>query len=168
MKLKFMRASMPATIEIRKNLKTVNAQILGDPTILHQVLMNLFTNAAHAMRGKGGVLEVSLDTTDITRDESAQFKDIKTGSYLELIVNEMTEPISRRDAPSLVTKTVMPLTAAGTPIIILSIVFMRTFLFGKSISRSALGTLRKRVMMVDPGFCGIHNEIVYLRFYRNP
>ena len=48
--------------------------------------MNLFTNAAYAMRAKGGVLDVSLDTMDITMDASAQFKGIKTGSYLELIV----------------------------------------------------------------------------------
>ena len=54
--LKFLRASLPASIEIRRELDLPEGKdtVLADPTQIHQVLMNLVTNAAHAMREKGG------------------------------------------------------------------------------------------------------------------
>lgn len=59
--LKFLRASIPSTVEIRARLAADVDTIMADPTQFHQVLMNLCSNAAHAMREGGGVLEVSLD-----------------------------------------------------------------------------------------------------------
>ena len=53
--LTLLRASLPTTIEIRKNIKT-DAMALSDPTQIHQILMNLCVNASHAMREKGGIL----------------------------------------------------------------------------------------------------------------
>lgn len=64
--LKFIRASIPANIEIRSELNTKADQVLGDPTFFHQVLMNLFTNAAHAMKKKAGYL-TSAWTSSISR-----------------------------------------------------------------------------------------------------
>ncbi len=63
--LKLLRASIPQTIEIRKNIDC-DATVLADPTQIHQILMNLCTNASHAMQENGGVLEVNL--TDVTID----------------------------------------------------------------------------------------------------
>jgi len=60
--LKLLKASLPSTIEIRSSIRS-EATILADPTQLHQVLMNLCTNAGHAMMAEGGVLEVVLDST---------------------------------------------------------------------------------------------------------
>ncbi len=57
--LKLLRASLPSSIEIRKRLDS-DALVLGDPIQLHQILMNLCTNAAHAMREAGGTLTVSM------------------------------------------------------------------------------------------------------------
>ncbi len=62
--LKLLRSSLPATIEIRQNI-TSTGMVLADPTQIHQVIMNLCTNAYHAMREKGGVLEVSLQNVSI-------------------------------------------------------------------------------------------------------
>ena len=58
--LKLLRASLPTTIEMRQeiDLSGGNDLVLADPTQIHQVLMNLATNAAHAMRENGGVLRV--------------------------------------------------------------------------------------------------------------
>ena len=56
---------MPAAIEIRHNLKPGLSPVLSDSTQIHQVLMNLCTNAAHAMQDSGGVLEVKLDEREI-------------------------------------------------------------------------------------------------------
>jgi PAS domain S-box-containing protein len=63
--LKLVRASLPATIEIRSYIAPDVAVVVGDPTQLHQVLMNLCTNAGHAMRDRGGVLEVRVDMVDM-------------------------------------------------------------------------------------------------------
>jgi PAS domain S-box-containing protein len=59
--LKLMRSSTPSTIEIRSQIVAEHAPILADPTQIHQIVMNLCTNAAHAMEKDGGVLEVTLD-----------------------------------------------------------------------------------------------------------
>ena len=58
--VKLLRASIPATIAIREALHS-DATVMADPTQLHQVVMNLATNAAHAMETSGGVLTIALD-----------------------------------------------------------------------------------------------------------
>jgi PAS domain S-box-containing protein len=91
--LKLIRASLPATIEIDQDLKS-NAAVLGDYTKIHQVLMNLCTNAAHAMRKKGGVLSVSLADVELDADYAAKHFDIKPGLYLKLSVRDTGQGIS--------------------------------------------------------------------------
>jgi PAS domain S-box-containing protein len=59
--LKLLRSSIPTTIEIRSRVPSQHAPILAEPTQIHQIVMNLCTNAAHAMEAEGGVLEVTLD-----------------------------------------------------------------------------------------------------------
>ncbi len=63
--LKFLRASLPANVEIRQNISAGSATIMADPTQIIQVVMNLCTNAAHAMREKEGILQVSLSKMSI-------------------------------------------------------------------------------------------------------
>jgi len=86
--LKLLRASIPTTIKIRQHIEVESDIILEDPTQVHQVLINLCTNAAHAMHEKGGVLEVSL--TDVSLDSStvAQYPDLSPGHYLKLTVSD--------------------------------------------------------------------------------
>ena len=91
--LKLIRASLPATIAIDQDLKS-NAAVLGDYTKIHQVLMNLCTNAAHAMRKKGGVLNVSLADVELDADYAAKHFDIKPGPYLKLSVRDTGQGIS--------------------------------------------------------------------------
>lgn len=88
--LKLLRASLPTTIEIRQKLETPPGQgtVKADPTKLHQVLMNLCTNAAHAMRENGGILEVSLTKVDMDADAAARHRDIRPGPYLKLTVSD--------------------------------------------------------------------------------
>ena len=86
--LKFLKASIPSTIEIVEQYEAKQDKILGDPTQLHQVLMNLCTNAAHAMRDKGGKLEVTLNDVDFDTIESMHAHDLKPGSYIRLAVRD--------------------------------------------------------------------------------
>ncbi|MBW1740158.1 MAG: response regulator [Deltaproteobacteria bacterium] len=88
--LKLLRASLPTTIEIRQNIQSQSSTILADPTQIHQVMMNLCTNAYYAMRERGGVLEVSLSEIDVDLDAEAlpQHLDMKPGPYVKLTVSD--------------------------------------------------------------------------------
>ena len=63
--LKLLRASLPATIKISQKLTAESDMIMGDPTQLHQVLMNLCTNASHAMGNEVSVLEIRMTEVNI-------------------------------------------------------------------------------------------------------
>ena len=86
--LKLLRPSLPSTIEIREDIaiSPEGGVVLADPTQLHQVLMNLSTNAAYAMRTQGGVLSLSL--SEIHADTSIIVHDLKPGSYVRLTVSD--------------------------------------------------------------------------------
>ncbi len=85
--LKLIRATLPSTIEIHQDLQS-DAAILGDQTKIHQVLMNLCTNAGHALQEKGGVLSVSLSEAEIDSSFTVKHFDIKSGSYIRLSVSD--------------------------------------------------------------------------------
>lgn len=83
--LKLLRSSIPTTIEIKQNVPSNCESILADPTQIHQIVMNLCTNAYHAMREEGGVLGVNLSRIDITMEDfSSTSLDIDPGQYLML------------------------------------------------------------------------------------
>ena len=86
--MKFLRASLPSTIEIHLGIEpdAKPARVLGDPTRLHQILMNLCVNAGHAMRDRGGLLEIKLSSVEVDADFAAQNPDAQPGSYLKLTV----------------------------------------------------------------------------------
>jgi len=85
--LKLIRATFPSSIEIRKDL-TSDAAILGDQIKIHQILMNLCTNASHAMQEKGGMLSVSLSEVELDSSFIVKHFDIKPGSYLKLSISD--------------------------------------------------------------------------------
>ena len=88
--LKLLRSSLPSTIEIRPEL-TIEENggiILADPTQIHQVLMNLCANAAHAMRARGGVLTVKLADRTVDADVAARHPQLKPGAYVCLMVSD--------------------------------------------------------------------------------
>jgi CheY-like chemotaxis protein/two-component sensor histidine kinase len=85
--LRLIRASLPTTIEIKQNLQS-DATVLADPTQIHQVLMNLCTNAGHAMCEKGGLLDVSSVDVELGPDYADQHPDLKPGPYLKVTVSD--------------------------------------------------------------------------------
>jgi nitrogen-specific signal transduction histidine kinase len=85
--LKLLRASIPATIEIRQTIKS-DAVVLADSTQIHQVLMNLCTNAHHAMRETGGLLEVSLTNVELESSLTERGLSVTPGTYLCLKVSD--------------------------------------------------------------------------------
>jgi PAS domain S-box-containing protein len=86
--LRLLRATLPSTIEIRQNIRAGCGPVEADPTQIHQVLMNLCTNSAHAMREQGGVLEIELQPVQLGRPEIRRLPGLRTGSYLKLTVRD--------------------------------------------------------------------------------
>ncbi|MDH5299322.1 MAG: PAS domain-containing protein, partial [Desulfobulbaceae bacterium] len=81
--VKLIQATLPATIDIRTEITAPDATIDGNPTQIHQILMNLCTNSAQALREKGGALRISLATDGgACREGRAQ----PGGPYLRLTV----------------------------------------------------------------------------------
>ncbi|MCD4715281.1 MAG: response regulator, partial [Desulfobacterales bacterium] len=112
--LKMLRASLPSTIEIRQDTQADKGTVEADPTQIHQVLMNLCTNAAHAMQENGGILEIGIQnvyfgfsSADYEKDTTLEghasdsmgqanqilesqieYLDILPGPYLKLTVRD--------------------------------------------------------------------------------
>ena len=85
--LKLLRPSLPANIEIRQRIELEQDMVIADPDQMHQVLMNLCTNAHHAMPS-GGVLEVSLDAVEIDAELARTRKRRHRGPYVRLTVKD--------------------------------------------------------------------------------
>ncbi len=92
--LKLLRASIPTSIHIRQNIAPDPAEILGDPTQIHQVMINLCTNAAHSMENDGGVFEVTLANTEIDEDTASRYPELHPGPHVQLVVSDTGDGIS--------------------------------------------------------------------------
>ena len=86
--LKLLRATIPSSIEIHSSVQEDCGLIKGDPSQIHQVVMNLCTNAYHALQDTGGKLEVSLKEASLSYEQSLQMVGMKVGRHLELIVKD--------------------------------------------------------------------------------
>lgn len=87
--LKLLRSTIPSTIEIRQDIDTDSGLVLSDSTQIHQIVMNLCTNAYHAMRKNGGILAVSLKKRFIGKDDfKTSGSYLQPGFYIELVVSD--------------------------------------------------------------------------------
>ncbi|MBN2108856.1 MAG: PAS domain S-box protein, partial [Deltaproteobacteria bacterium] len=85
--LKLLRASLPASIDMRLSLVS-EAYAYAAPTHIHQIIINLCTNASHALQERGGLLSVLLEDADIDAAEGACLPDLLPGQYLKLTVTD--------------------------------------------------------------------------------
>ncbi len=86
--LKFLRASIPSNVEIRDRVDANPSIVETNPGQIHQVVINLCSNAAYAMRGKGGTLEVGLDNVEIDSGKGFKHLGLKPGPYVRLTVRD--------------------------------------------------------------------------------
>ena len=86
--IKMLRASLPATIVIKQYLDRNTGIISGDPTQIHQIMMNLCTNAFHAMERNGGTLTISLRNTVLAYGDSGLLSNMLPGNYLHLSIKD--------------------------------------------------------------------------------
>jgi len=85
--VKLLRAFLPVTIEIHQKIQS-DVLVIGDPTQIHQVIMNLCTNAGYAMQDQGGRLTVSLAQVELDEQFTANHPNLNAGPYLKLTVSD--------------------------------------------------------------------------------
>ncbi len=105
--LKLLRPAIPTTIDIQTQI-TSKGQILGDPTRLHQIIMNLCTNAYQAMLQTGGILQISFSDIELEGDAAKRI-NVPAGSYGKLTISDSgigisSENIDRIYDPYFTTK----------------------------------------------------------------
>ena len=91
-----LKASLPHGIEIKQSIDPGIGIILADPIHIHQIFMNLCTNAVHAMKNSGGVLEIKLDVINVDQKRSKQLNNIKIGNYVRMRLSDTGHGMDRR------------------------------------------------------------------------
>jgi signal transduction histidine kinase/ActR/RegA family two-component response regulator len=120
--LRMLRASLPSTIAMHPRLTSTAGTVLADPTQLQQVLMNLGTNAEHAMRDSGGVLVVHLDAVEVTADFAAAHAPLTPGPHACIMIRDTghgmaPEVMERIFEPFFTTKAVGEGTGMGLAVV---------------------------------------------------
>jgi PAS domain S-box-containing protein len=86
--IKLLRPTLPSTIVIQQHLDAPTRPICADPTQIHQIVMNLCTNAFHAMEQTGGVLEISLEDCELSVDDLHRWPNIQPGGFVMLAISD--------------------------------------------------------------------------------
>lgn len=86
--LKFLRTSLPTTVAIQPDIKDNLLPVFADPVQIHQILINLCTNAANSMRTKGGVMKVGLDEIVLESSGPDSSPDLPPGPYVRFSVTD--------------------------------------------------------------------------------
>jgi PAS domain S-box-containing protein len=119
--LELLAASLPPGVRLERRLQAGDAAVIGDATQLHQVVMNLCTNAMHAMSG-GGVLGVVLERAEVASPLAVSHGALSAGPYVRLTVSDTGTGISpavleRMFDPFFTTKVVGEGTGLGLPLV---------------------------------------------------
>jgi PAS domain S-box-containing protein len=120
--IKMLRTSIPATIEIRQNIDEESDIILGNSIQIQQILMNLCTNAFHAMRSTGGTLDVAVAPLDLSAGDVSSEPGLHAGPYIKIDVRDTghgiaPEMLDRVFTPYFTTKEKGLGTGLGLPVV---------------------------------------------------
>lgn len=86
--MRLLRPMLPSTIEVTKHVQEGTRAILADPTQVHQILMNLCTNAFHVMEKGGGTLTVELMNKELVSQDVRQYPGVAPGPFIELTIGD--------------------------------------------------------------------------------
>jgi len=119
--LKLIRASLPANIELVADIMQ-DAYVKADPTQIHQIVMNLCTNAYQALEGRGGVIQIRLYTKDLSPKEGVEVGNLQHGTYVCLQVQDngvgiAQEYLQRIFDPYFTTKKINEGTGLGLSVV---------------------------------------------------
>jgi PAS domain S-box-containing protein len=92
--LKFLRATLPTSVTFRQNIQVSADTVLANSTQIHQIMLNLYTNAAHAMEESGGTLEISIQNLVLDNNSADIYPDLSPGNYVAIKVSDTGQGIS--------------------------------------------------------------------------
>jgi CheY-like chemotaxis protein len=120
--LELLRASLPVNVRLEAELNAPNLAVIGDATRMHQVIMNLCTNAVQAMQPSGGTLRVGLEHVDLQSRRTFSRGELAAGPYLRLTVSDTgsgipTEIVDRIFEPFFTTKRLGEGTGLGLSLV---------------------------------------------------
>jgi PAS domain S-box-containing protein len=120
--LSFLRASLPRTVEIRQKLDETLGPVLADATQIHQILLNLGSNAGDAMGLKGGVLEVVLERAEVDEGLASSGPTLRPGPHAKIVVSDTgagmdEKTLERIFDPFFTTKSVGEGTGMGLSVV---------------------------------------------------
>ncbi len=120
--LTLLRASLPTTIAIQQHIAPEAGAVLADPTQIHQILLNLCTNAEHAMREMGGILAIGLDHVEVDDAFAVSRPELQVGPHVRLTVRDTghgmpPEVVERIFDPFFTTKGIGEGTGMGLAIV---------------------------------------------------
>ena len=93
--IKMLRSSLPTTIAIKQDINSNTSLILADPTQIHQILINLSTNAFHAMEERGGTLTISLKNRELSQQDLIGIGHCQTGKYVQISIADNGSGMSK-------------------------------------------------------------------------
>ncbi|HPS97119.1 MAG TPA: ATP-binding protein [Bacteroidales bacterium] len=94
--INLIKASLPRAIEIRKSIDSGIGIILADPVHIHQIIMNLCTNAIHAMKIRGGILDIKVDSVLVDHKTTEKINNLKVGIYVRIRLSDTGHGMDRR------------------------------------------------------------------------
>lgn len=120
--LNLLQPSLPSNVEIQKNLDQMSPVIFADPTQIHQMLLNLTTNALHAMQTNGGVLSISVSGITLHKTPGNIRNQLPSGEYVKITISDTghgipIELIERIFEPFFTTKDVGEGTGLGLSVV---------------------------------------------------
>ena len=93
--IQLLRGSIPPLIELHTQIQVERDIVRADPTQMHQVIMNLCTNSLHAMKDKGGVLEVGMRPVSVDSRTRGAMARLRFGAYLEIYIRDTGHGMDR-------------------------------------------------------------------------
>jgi len=120
--LKLLQSSTPTTIDIVPIIDSSCGKVMADATQIHQVVVNLCTNAWHAMEEKGGILTIELIQVEVNGEDAKLYTNLKEGAYARLTVQDTGDgmcesTIDRIFEPFFTTKAVDKGTGLGLSVV---------------------------------------------------
>jgi len=91
--LKFLRATIPTSIDIRQDIQTTDDTILADSTQIHQIMMNLITNSSQAIEAEG-VIEIGIQNVVLNEESCIFYTDLTPGNYIKVTVSDTGQGIA--------------------------------------------------------------------------
>ena len=92
--LRFLRSTIPSTVELKLNLPDADIPIIGEPMQINQIMMNLCTNSSQVMQDTGGIIKIDVGTVILNEEDAKDYKNLSAGNHITIVVSDTGPGIS--------------------------------------------------------------------------